>query len=330
MSDDPVCRSRSLEEFMSATSEHIDWLITGLLARQHTTIFYGLPKIGKSSLTIAMCVSILRAQPFLGLEAKSCGILYATERGGSYFKTAITRGGLTEQGLNMRVIERSDILDLDWPEIVTLLAEECRQLKNPGLVVIDTLPAFVQLAANGENDSATMVAVYRPLDVLLQQNLAVLLILHSRRSDGKCRGSNASQASCDVILGLHRLSGNQNNKNLRLLDGSESRFSEITPAQLVYERNADGSFVARGTSAAVTESDVTEWLREHLPATEEAALTEEELLTKADGQISRVTLRRALSSPAVIRVGAGRKHAPFRYYKNSVWRVKFEGEGFVI
>jgi predicted ATP-dependent serine protease len=319
----------SMSEFLSTTTKVVDWIVSGLLARGCMTNLHGLPKIGKTSLVIALCAAILRGLPFLGLETKSCGILYGSEESSS-FRTAVERGGLLETDLNLRIVPLAKVLDLDWEAIVALLASECHLLSNPGLIIIDTLPRFARLkTANAENDAAVMTEIYRPEQTLLNQNLAVLNILHARKSDGECRGSNASQASCDVVLGLHRLPGNQQNKNLRLLKGFESRFSEVTPEELVFERK-DNLFVARGTSTAVAQTDVTEWLRENLAATEAEAQTIEQLLKAGEERLSYATLYRVLHGPGVEKTGSGKRGDPVRYFKNGAWRIKVAGKGLLI
>jgi hypothetical protein len=199
-------------------------------------------------------------------------------------------------------------------------------------VVFDTLSTWMKVAAGGENDSATMAHVYASQQPLLDQNLAIVNCLHSRKAESgtpgdSARGSNISAGSCDVILDMQRLPGKQANKNLRLLDGSGTRFDE-TPEQLVIEW-ADGVYVARGASSAVAKAEVTEWLRQHLPDTEAEAQTIEQLQQVA-GEMSYSTLYRILHGPGVEKIGVGKRGNPNRYFKSPVWKIKVAGKGFVI
>jgi len=316
---------------MNSTPAKVDWLVHGIVGRGIATNLHGKPKQGKTSLILALCEALLRGQPFLGLETVACGVLYLTEQSSHSFRPALERAGLLQPEINMHILSLDETLDLDWDQIMALALEESRQIPNVGLVVVDTLAAWARLGANGENDSATMLEVFRPQKNLMREALAVLNILHARKSEGEagdtCRGSNATPGAANIILSLKPLLGNQN-PNLRLLDGSHSHFAEITPAQLVYER-VDGIFVPRRDSTRVAQTEVTEWLRANLPATEAEAKTIEELLRVGEG-MSYSTLFRVLQGPGVARTGKGVRNNPVRYYKSAAWKIKVSGKGMVI
>jgi hypothetical protein len=334
VADDVVAsyRSKNMTEYISSSPTKVDWLVHGIVGRGITSNLHGKPKSGKSSLILALIQALLHGQSFLGLETIPCGILYLTEQNGYSFRPALERAGLLQPEINMRILDLSETLDLDWNAIIEVALKESRLLSNPGLVVVDTLAAWARLGANGENDSSTMLEVFRPQKNLMRENLAVLNILHARKSEGEagdtCRGSNATPGAANIILSLNRLVGNQN-PNLRLLDGSHSHFAEITPAQLVYERMEDGSFVARGDNTAVAQAVVTEWLRAHLPDTEAEAQTIQQLLNAGEA-MSYSTLFRVLQGPGVEKTGRGKCGDPVRYYKGTAWKIKVSGKGMVL
>lgn len=320
-----------MAEYMNSTPVQVDWIIPGVIARGNATNVHGKPKVGKTSLIMDACAAILHGRPFLGMATVPCGILYLTEQNSSSFRPALERAGLLQPEINLHILSLDETLDLDWDQIMDLALEESRQISNVGLVVVDTLAAWARLGANGENDSATMLEVFRPQKNLMREALAVLNILHARKSDGEagdtCRGSNATPGAANIIISLKRLVGNQN-PNLRLLDGSHSHFAEITPERLVYER-VDGTFEARGDSTRVAQAAVTEWLREHLPDSAAEAQTIQQLLNGGEG-MSYATLFRVLQGPGVTRTGNGVRNDPARYYKSAAWKIRVSGKGMAL
>jgi hypothetical protein len=325
----PASLIKTFDEYQAATPEKIDWVVTGLVARGALTHVDAKPKHGKTTLLLALTEAVLAGEPFMGLATTCTGVLYATEQNYSSFRPALERASL-KSGSDLHILSLQDTLHLSWESVLTLIADHCAKRTNIGVLIVDTLGAWANLPAAGENDSATMMQVMRPLLALLSRRLAIINSLHSRKSLGEvgdsARGSSALSGCADILLSLRRLPGNQS-KTLRQLEVA-SRFDE-SPGGLAVDLE-NGVYVARGTSSAVAWEDANRWLEENLPATANNALTMEQLLAAgADVEITRSTLQRALDGPGVARVGGGRRNDPFRFYRTGSRKVTLGGKFIV-
>lgn len=317
---------KTLDEYRAITPEKVEWVVAGLAARGAMTNLDAKIKTGKTTWLLAMAKAILMGEPFMGLATNRAGVLFATEQPGSSFRPALERAGLAA-GSNLHILIWQDTLQLAWEAVTAMIAGYCAQRADIGVLIIDTLGQFAGLPASGENDSATVLQVMRPLQAMLSQRLAIINSLHSRKSLGEvgdsARGSSQIGGSADILLSLRRVPGNQS-KNLRRLEAI-SRFDE-TPSELLIELE-NGIYVSRGTSSAVSQETAQRWLEENLPATADDALTLEQLLdAAADAEITRSTLQRALDGPCAGKVGSGHKNSPFRYYRAAVRKVTLGGK----
>jgi hypothetical protein len=125
--------------------------------------------------------------------------------------------------------------------------------------------------------------------------LAVLVLRHERKSGGEvgesARGSSAFGGAADILLSLKRdPAGGQENR--RILE-AVGRLEGWAP-KLILEMT-EGRYRSLGTSAQVEAEKARSFLLEVLPTRESDALPEKELLGRADGEISRSTLKRVLT-----------------------------------
>jgi len=312
----PVHTARELG---AITPEETDWLVEGYLASGTLTLLSGKPKTaGKTTLTMHLVAALQNGTPFLGLATKPGRVLYLTEERPTTFREVLTRAGLTNS---------DDLLIVSWPEVARRAtwgaiidsAVKIALENQVVLLVVDTLIQWASLTGDSENSSGAALEAMKPLQGAAAQGLAVLIIDHDRKSGGAVgesnRGSGAKVGSADIVLDLQRPPGGEAVSNRRELHGS-SRFDR-TPGKLVIELR-DGVYIALGHDSAVAVADATAHLREHLPGSEEAALTEKEIMDGVGVRFGRTTIRQALTtlqeSQAATRTGAGKKGAPFRYF----------------
>ncbi len=79
------------------------------------------------------------------------------------------------------------------------LLEEIDRI-DPVLVIVDTLAAYSDGLIQDDNNATQMTAVLQPLSALAhQRGVALVVVHHARKSDGKSRGSTAITAATDVV-----------------------------------------------------------------------------------------------------------------------------------
>jgi hypothetical protein len=213
------------------------------LVPKNVTLMGGKPKVGKSTLALAMAEAIgSGAESFLGQPINGGPVLYISEESGSTLIHKLPAG-------DVRFLTR----DLAWPppswqELIEITIEETRAV-GAVVVVIDTLPYWAGFAAEKEKDAGAMQAALRHAQALAQTGPAVLLEVHLRKGGGEdgeaLRGSTALAGTADVILELERVGDSPRERAVLAL----SRYPS-TPGVLVLDHSAaDGSWSVVGESS---------------------------------------------------------------------------------
>lgn len=71
---------------------------------------------------------------------------------------------------------------------------------DPILVIVDTLAAYSQGLADDDNSATQMTAVLQPIShIAHSRHVALILVHHARKTDGRSRGSTAIAAGTDVV-----------------------------------------------------------------------------------------------------------------------------------
>jgi hypothetical protein len=189
-----------------------------------------------------------------------------------------------------------------------------------GLLVVDTLGQFAGIRGDAENSAGAATEAMEPLQEAAARGLAVVITRHERKGGGEVgesgRGSSAFGGAVDIILSLRRGDGNVR-PTVRVIE-SLSRFDE-TPDKLVIEL-VEGAYKSLGDATAFAEKEAIAAIEEVLPASEGNAMPTTEIMNKLKEQnIGRTTASIALSNlanfDAIVRVGAGKRGDPYRYYK---------------
>ena len=211
-----------------------DWLWPGYLARGDITLFTSEWKLGKTTLLAGLLRALDRGEPFLGRACSSTRVLVVSEE--SRLQWA-ERGRAIELGENIRLMSRPfpyRPTPDQWDELIHFV-EELREDCNLGLLVIDTLAAF--LPGYSEAIPSTLLAMLHPLRRLAARGVAVLILHHPSKKmagDGyHARGNGVLLGYVDIALEMHRLSSaTTDTRRRRLL--AFSRHPE-TPSSLVFE-----------------------------------------------------------------------------------------------
>ncbi len=165
-----------------------------------------------------------------------------------------------------------------------------------GLLVIDTLSKWAKVA--DENDAAEALRVVGPLQLIAEDNVAVVTLRHAGKGspDGKDvvdtgRGSSAFSGEFDLCTVLSRApgGGHPNRRQLR----SVAREDNVPPT-LVIELKG-GRYLAEGSAPNVEYRSARQFVLSRLSSCEAEAMTETQLLGAAKDQFSRSTLKRVLN-----------------------------------
>lgn len=203
----------------------VDWLVQDLIVRGASHILMGEPGIGKSWLTMALCLGVVRGSEWLGQPILHKGrVLYVDEENAEGLVFHRLRGqlGMTEEeAKNVRYLNNQGILlDRDSDSLI----DEALEF-SPELIVLDSLTRFHM----GEEDKAgPMAQLYNSaLKPLARETGAALVLLHhtgkteSNSSYRRSRGSGEIIANVDIGIDAR-----QSGINAMTLATFKSRFRQ--------------------------------------------------------------------------------------------------------
>jgi hypothetical protein len=192
----PVRAAHELE----AVPEERRWLIEGLWGAEAVGIVGGEPKCCKSFLALDMCVSVASGVPCLGrFRVAGTGrvLLYAAEDALHVVRRRLERialfAGTTLASLDIQVIT-VPTLRLDLADDRDRLAETVRTL-SPRLLVLDPFVRLHRVDENASGEVAPLLGYLRGLQRTF--NLAVVVVHHARKGNGKGRAGQALRGSSE-------------------------------------------------------------------------------------------------------------------------------------
>ena len=303
-------RFRTAKEIAETTPANVPWVARPWVVQGAITELDGKIKAaGKTTFLLHLVRAVLDGRPFLGQATAKTHVVFLTEQNDTSFREALEKAGLLGRD-DLHVLAWSDAIGIPWHDIMALAVEECHRV-GAKLLIVDTLGQWAGLRGDSENNAGDALEAIEPVQRAAASGLAVIVSRHERKSGGEvgdsARGSSAFGGAVDIILSLRRAEGNASD-NVRVLHAL-SRFSE-TPATLTVELTEDGYV------AAVALRKAQEAILDVAPATEEDAMTLEEL-RKAAGcgrHIAIDAIGALLAEGTLTRVGAGKRGDPYRYY----------------
>ena len=279
-------------ELAAIEPEEIDYLCPPYLPLGCVVELTGKVKGGKTTFALDACRAVLTGDLFLGTAAVRAPVIYATEERRQTFRAALRRVGIGGSP-DLHILFRYEAGGLAWPKVVELIEQRVRQT-GARLVVIDTLADWAGLAGDQENDAGHALAAVRPLCMLAAAGPVVLMVRHERKSGGEIvdagRGSSQFPGAADVVISLAYPTGegHDNRRNLHAI----GRLDDI-PRRVVVEYEG-GRYELLGAESAIARRDARAFLLDHLPKSEEQAVTMATLVDEAGTRFGRSTIQQAL------------------------------------
>lgn len=186
------------------------------------------------------------------------------------------------------------------------------------LLVVDTLPQFVGLYGDSENNAGAALQAIEPLKKAAAADIAVLSIRHERKGGGEvgeaARGSSAFGGAVDMVCALRRPDG-QGPDTVRIIH-AHSRLPDV-PRQLTIDRTDDGYCLVEGARPQAERAAAS--LLQIIPVGRDKAVTMRELLTLT--RLSRPTVQKALylalDAETICRDTSDERGAGFVYWRPS-------------
>ena len=160
-----------------------------------STLLAGREKSGKSTLIAYIAAQVTRGGQFLGDPCAAGDVLLV----GLEEYIGDTARKLRHFGADENRLSIVDGWLGDPRERPRELAGHIEATK-PVLVAIDSLSAYSHGQVQSEYDPAQMTAVVQPLsDLAHTSGVALVIVAHARKSDGRARGSTAITAGTDIV-----------------------------------------------------------------------------------------------------------------------------------
>ncbi len=253
------------------------WLLHGLLLPGAITLLTALWKSGKTTWLSHLLARLDQDGTFIGLDVKAAKVLIVSEESPDLW---IERRDRLKLGDHVHIVGRpfkKKPYPKEWSAFIDNLATLVEQ-HGYNLVVIDPLANFWPVM--DENDATQVIAALNPLRQVTEKGVAVLLLMHPRKSDGAeataTRGSGAIPAFVDILIEMRRMSPNDTKDRRRVVTGN-SRYRE-TPAELVIELSADeDSYTVHGDRAEAGGKRRDELILDILHAEPSRMLTSDEI-----------------------------------------------------
>lgn len=259
----------------------VDWVIRNIAAVGVITELDGTQKLSGKTTLIAFAVRAkLDGLPFLGQPTAAGPVVWLTEESWATLQEPLREAGLLDRD-DLHILCREDAFGVTWEEVARQAREKVLDV-GANLVIADTLSSLAGLKGDEENSSGGAAAAMRPVHELVSAGVAVWLTRHDRRAGGEVgesgRGSTGFAGAADMIFRLARLGGD-GRASLRKLE-YVGRVRGV-PDSLIVELT-DTGYAAVGTTADMKRQEARSLLLEHLPDSEDLAVTLPTLWTTED------------------------------------------------
>ena len=296
-------------EASEQTSSAVEWAWRGYVARSTSTLLAGRPKVGKSTLLAALLKAITEGTSFLGRSTAKQGVVLLSEERMPTLREKIERFGLDE---SVTLLLRSHLpTGYDWPQVVETAVKVAKD-RGAGVLIVDVLDKWAKIRGEQENNAGAVLEALAPLDHAASEGLAVIIVTHQRKSQGKhgeaVRGTNALVGGVDVVLELERVRG-EDDPDVRILR-AESRF-EVTEPELAL-RLGDGGYEDLGTEAVVKAARERAAVLEALTSEPQGSAELAEA-TELPPPTVRRRLRELVEDGVAAREGAGKRGDPHKF-----------------
>lgn len=322
-----------LAQSLSGTSDTVEWIWRGYIARATKVLLASRPKAGKSTLLFGLLAAIERRTLFLGLETNSTGVLLLSEEPASTIRQKAVRFGLdlsfrdsrtlrprkATAAAGVHLLRRQQALGRTWDEVIDQAVAYAVEY-GLDVLVIDTLDKWAGIRGDDENKTGALLAVMEPLEHAVAAGVAVIVITHQRKSGGEfgeaVRGGNALVGAVDVVLELDRPPSSVTDSPASRVLRAIGRFEE-TPEEVVVELDGHGYRVL-GDLDAVRETHARDEVLAAI-ATFDCPVTPKQL-SEALGvpeSTARGRLNATYKHGHLRRLGEGKKGNPYMFELNT-------------
>jgi archaellum biogenesis ATPase FlaH len=193
----------SLTDFLSQSTDAIDWILPGMLPKGEMALLAAQAKCGKTLLACDIAYAVLTGTKAVGETAKQGKVLLVS----SDESQSSTRRRLYARGFDL--ITNPDhfriLTHLDLNDLSTLEA----QLEDfrPDLVVIDSLTSITLNSSISEKDAEFAKSIYKLKDLIGRYNSSSILIHHENKSK-EAKGIEKVSGSARItaaVWGIWRL-----------------------------------------------------------------------------------------------------------------------------
>jgi|GEM_PF-6218436 len=307
----------SLSDLLSEPEEETNWILEGLLPSSGFSIIVAKPKVGKSTWSRQLALSVAQGKSFMEKESKKGAVLYvALEEKRSEVKRHFKLLGATGEEELFVYVGNAPKEAQSW-----LTAEI--QKRKPLLVIVDTLFRFINISDG--NDYAKVTSALTPLLTLAREHGAHLLAVHHARKGGgdggdAMLGSTAIFGSVDTAIILKR------NENRRTIETNQRYGTDMESTVLVFDEERM-SMSLGGTKmeddVQRISNDILDFLFDQTEPCEEKTI-----MDGAEGRttVKRKALRSLVAIGTVKREGTGKKNSPYLYSRSPVPGIYREQE----
>jgi RecA-family ATPase len=191
-------------DLLTMMPDRPEWIAEPVVARSCISDLVAGPKVGKTTLVLALADAVSEGRLFLGKPTSRTRVLYLTEERGPTFRAALERVGIA--GDDFRIVLRQAGAGMKWSEVMEDATAQALDM-GAGLLVVDSLADWAALQGDSENSSGAVLEALRPIQAAAASGLAVILSRHDRKGPaaelGEAgRGSNATAGACDILMSL--------------------------------------------------------------------------------------------------------------------------------
>lgn len=301
---------RPLADLLSDPPEEVPWIVDGLLPASGFSFLVAKPKVGKSTTSRPLALSVARGEKFLGLECKQGLVIYlALEDKKSEVIEHFRAMGVTTAGENILI--HVGPAPHDPKEVMKSLRELVNE-HNPVLIIIDTLLRFIRL--RDANDYPSVIAALDPLLELARSSGCHIMALHHTvkaggRQDGdSILGSTAFFATADTILTMEK-----NTSGVRTLKSVQRYGDDMPQTILVMDPNTRRITSATGTSIKC-DSDI-EFQITIMNTLKDGSLSESAIRTKIKGDNKKIAeaLQAMVDSGSIFKIPNPGRGGGYKY-----------------
>lgn len=307
----------SLGDLLDEPDEAITWILEGVLPTSGFSIIVAKPKVGKSTWSRQLALSVAQGNVFMNRQTSKGAVLYIAleEKRSEVKKHFILLGATGDEDLHVYVGNAPK-------EAQTWLTNEI-QKRKPLLVIIDTLFRFVNIADG--NDYAKVTAALTPLLTLARDHKAHLLVVHHARKGGgdggdSMLGSTAIFGSVDTAIILKR------SEDKRTIETRQRYGTDTEPTVLLFDEKTRAMSLGGTKEQDDTQKISDEILNFLLDQTEPCVEKIVEDGIEGRTGIKRKTLRDLFAKGMIQRIGAGKRNDPYLYSRSLVPAIYGEQE----